>query len=73
MSIYDIEVKTIDGRLQRMDVYRGKTLLVVNVASKCGFTPQYDGLEALYAATKAKGFTVLGFPVRPVRPSGAGR
>ena len=62
MSIYDIEVKTIDGRLQRMDVYRGKTLLVVNVASQCGFTPQYDGLEALYRRYQGKGFAVLGFP-----------
>ena len=62
MSIYDIEVKTIDGRLQRMDVYRGKTLLVVNVASQCGFTPQYDGLEALYRRYQGKNFAVLGFP-----------
>jgi len=62
MSIYDIEVTTIQGQHQKMDVYRGKTLLVVNVASKCGFTPQYEGLQALYDQYKGKGFTVLGFP-----------
>ena len=62
MSIYDIEVTTIEGQPQKMDAYRGKTLLVVNVASKCGFTPQYEGLQALYDLYKDKGFTVLGFP-----------
>ena len=62
MSIYDIEVTTIEGRPQKMDVYRGKTLLVVNVASECGFTPQYRGLQALYDQLRDKGFAVLGFP-----------
>ena len=62
MSLYDIEVKTIDGRTQSLGEYRGKTLLIVNVASECGFTPQYTGLEALYRANKDKGFEVLGFP-----------
>jgi len=62
MSIYDIEVTTIEGQTQKMDAYRGKTLLVVNVASKCGFTPQYEGLQALYDRYKDKGFAVLGFP-----------
>ena len=62
MNIYDIEVKTIDGHSQKMDVYRGKTLLIVNVASQCGFTPQYEGLQTLYQQHRDKGFTVLGFP-----------
>jgi glutathione peroxidase len=62
MSIYDIDVKTIDGKVQTLAAYRGKTLLVVNVASKCGFTPQYEGLQTLYDEFKDKGFAVLGFP-----------
>jgi glutathione peroxidase len=62
MSIYDIEVTTIEGQPRKMDAYRGKALLVVNVASKCGFTPQYAGLQALYERYKDNGFTVLGFP-----------
>ena len=62
MSLYDIDVTTIDGASQSMAEYRGKALLIVNVASQCGFTPQYTGLEALYVAYKDKGFAVLGFP-----------
>ena len=62
MSIYDIEVTTINGRPQKLDAYRGKTLLIVNVASQCGFTPQYEGLEALYEQYRDKSFAVLGFP-----------
>ena len=62
MSLYDIDVTTIDGASQSMAEYKGKALLIVNVASQCGFTPQYTGLEALYAAYKDKGFAVLGFP-----------
>ena len=62
MSIYDIEVEAIDGTLQRMEAYRGRTLLIVNVASKCGFTPQYTGLEALYRRYEDRGLTILGFP-----------
>jgi glutathione peroxidase len=62
MSIYDFEAKTIDGTTQKLDVYKGKALLIVNVASKCGFTPQYTGLEALQKKLKDKGFNVLGFP-----------
>jgi glutathione peroxidase len=62
MSIYEIPVKTIDGKDTNLGEYKGKTLLIVNVASKCGLTPQYEGLQALYAANKDKGFEVLGFP-----------
>jgi len=61
-SIYDFSAKTIDGKNEKLDAYRGKTLLVVNVASKCGFTPQYEGLEALYRKFKGQGLVVLGFP-----------
>jgi len=60
--IYDIEVKTIEGNRQKLSDYAGKHLLIVNVASKCGFTPQYAGLEALYRDFKDKGLVVLGFP-----------
>jgi glutathione peroxidase len=62
MSIYDFEATTIDGQPQKMDTYRGKTLLIVNVASECGFTPQYTGLQELHDRFKDKGFAVLGFP-----------
>ncbi len=61
-SLYDFEVTTIDGQLQRLDVYRGQVLLIVNVASRCGFTPQYADLEKLYRAHQSQGFAVLGFP-----------
>jgi glutathione peroxidase len=62
MSLYDIDLVTIDGTPQKMEVYRGKILLIVNVASQCGFTPQYEGLQALYEKFKDRGFVVLGFP-----------
>ena len=62
MSLFDISVKTLGGTIQSLDVYRGKTLLIVNVASRCGFTPQYAGLEALYCKYKDQGLVVLGFP-----------
>ncbi|MEY3002661.1 MAG: hypothetical protein RLZZ428_1036 [Pseudomonadota bacterium] len=61
-TIYDIGVETIDGESFKMARYKGKTLLIVNVASKCGFTKQYAGLERLYKAYKDQGFVVLGFP-----------
>jgi glutathione peroxidase len=62
MNLYEITVTTIDGQTQTMEPYRGQVLLIVNVASKCGFTSQYEGLEALYRRYSDKGFTVLGFP-----------
>lgn len=62
MSIYDIEVHTIDGTATSLAAFRNQVLLIVNVASKCGFTPQYAGLEQLYRQYHAKGFAVLGFP-----------
>jgi glutathione peroxidase len=58
----DIPLQTIDGKAQTMDDYAGKAMLVVNVASQCGLTPQYEGLEALYRRYRDKGFVVLGFP-----------
>lgn len=62
MSIYDYSAKTLDGQDVNLAYYRGQVLLIVNTASKCGFTPQYEGLEALYKAHKDRGFTVLAFP-----------
>jgi len=61
-SVYDFTANTIDGQSTKLDAYKGKTLLIVNVASKCGFTPQYKGLEALYKKYKDKGLVILGFP-----------
>lgn len=61
-SIYTIAVKRIDGTPATLGDYRGKALLVVNVASKCGLTPQYEGLQKLYDATHARGLEILGFP-----------
>ncbi len=61
-SIYDFKVKTIEGKETTLEIYKGKVMLIVNVASKCGYTPQYEGLEALYKKYKERGLIVLGFP-----------
>jgi glutathione peroxidase len=61
-NVYDFEATSIDGSPVSLDAYRGRTLLIVNVASRCGYTPQYAGLERLYRAHKDEGFVVLGFP-----------
>jgi glutathione peroxidase len=61
-SIYDLKLKDIDGKDTSLAAYKGKVILIVNVASKCGFTPQYKGLEATYEKYKDKGFVILGFP-----------
>ncbi|MEO8139918.1 MAG: glutathione peroxidase [Gemmatimonadota bacterium] len=62
MNFYDISVTTIDGKTQTLEPFRGYVLLIVNVASQCGFTPQYAGLEALYREYRKQKFAVLGFP-----------
>jgi glutathione peroxidase len=62
MSIYDFNLKSIDGKEIPMSHYKDKVLLIVNVASECGFTSQYKGLEKLYQTYKDRGFMVLGFP-----------
>ena len=62
MSFFDLSAKDIDGKEVALSTYKGKVILAVNVASKCGFTPQYTGLESLYETYKDKGVVVLGFP-----------
>jgi glutathione peroxidase len=61
-SIYDLKLKDIDGKDTSLSAYKGKVLLIVNVASKCGYTKQYAGLEAIQQKFQKQGFTVLGFP-----------
>ncbi|MCK9279472.1 MAG: glutathione peroxidase [Melioribacteraceae bacterium] len=61
-SIYDFTVKDINGKEVKLNDYKGKVLLIVNVASKCGYTKQYAGLEKIYDEYKAKGFEILAFP-----------
>jgi len=62
MDLYDIPISTLQGEESSLSPYKGKALLLVNVASKCGLTPQYEGLESLQEKYGAKGFSVLGFP-----------
>ena len=62
MNFYDLEAKKINGETVSMSEYKGKTVIVVNTASKCGFTPQFEGLEKLYEKYKDQGLEILGFP-----------
>jgi glutathione peroxidase len=62
MTIYDVPVRTLDGKQVSLRDYEGKVLLIVNVASQCGLTPQYTGLEQLQETLGERGFSVLGFP-----------
>jgi glutathione peroxidase len=61
-ELYDFSAKTLNGGTRALDAYRGKVVLVVNTASECGFTPQYEGLESLNRKYRARGLEVLGFP-----------
>lgn len=66
-SIYDFNAADIRGEEHSLDEFRGKVLLIVNTASKCGFTPQFEGLQSLYVELKEKGLEVLGFPCNQFR------
>jgi glutathione peroxidase len=74
-SLYEFEVKTLDGKTTTMGEFKGKVLLIVNTASLCGFTPQYEGLQKLYRKYQERGLVVLGFPCDQFghqEPGGAG-
>ena len=60
--MYDFTMKNIEGQDVKLDAYKGKAVMIVNVASRCGLTPQYEGLQALYSKYKDRGFEILGFP-----------
>ncbi len=62
MSIYNMKAKDIDGQVIKLDKYKGRVMLVVNVASKCGYTSQYEGLQRLHTKYSSKGLSILGFP-----------
>lgn len=66
-TIYDFVVKDIDGKNVQLSEYKGKVMLIVNVASKCGFTPQYEGLQKIYSQFADQGFVVLAFPANNFR------
>ena len=66
-SVYDFEMKDIDGKTVSLSQYKGKVAMIVNVASKCGFTPQYEGLQNIYQKYSDKGFVVLAFPANNFR------
>ena len=71
-SVLDFKMKDIDGKDVKLKKYKGNVLLIVNTASKCGYTPQYEGLQAIYDKYKAQGFYVLGFPANNFGGSGTG-
>ena len=72
MNIYDFQVKDAKGNLVNLSDYKGKTLLIVNTATGCGFTPQYKGLQALYDKYQSKGFEILDFPCNQFGHQAAG-
>lgn len=67
MNIYDFTARDIDGNEVNLQKFKGKVMLVVNTASSCGFTPQFEGLELLYQKYKDQGFVILGFPCNQFR------
>jgi glutathione peroxidase len=71
-TIYDFSVKTVEGGTESLEKYRGKVLLVVNTATKCGLTPQYDALQALYEKYKERGFEILDFPCNQFKEQAPG-